>query len=75
MEWIDQNMSFLKDDYHIFMRKEGDSRNDGIIKTEIFDEHIKDKFYVCAVFDDRDRVVKAWRDIGLLCLQVNYGDF
>jgi hypothetical protein len=57
------------------MRTDGDDRNDGIIKTEIFDKYIRNIYNVIAVFDDRDSVVKAWRNIGLLCLQVNYGDF
>jgi hypothetical protein len=27
------------------------------------------------VFDDRDKVVKMWRDNDISCFQVNYGDF
>ena len=45
------------------------------MKEEIYDQYIKDKYNVAAVFDDRDRVVKMWRDKGLLCCQVYYGDF
>ena len=30
---------------------------------------------VVAVFDDRDKVVKMWREIGLTCMQVAPGDF
>jgi hypothetical protein len=26
-------------------------------------------------FDDRDRVVKMWREEGIRCFQVDYGDF
>lgn len=59
----------------IFMRKSGDKRNDAVIKREIWEEHIKDKFNVLGVFDDRDRVVKMWRDVGLFCCQVAPGDF
>lgn len=59
----------------LFMRKEGDSRKDCIIKEEIFNEHIKDKYYVEFVLDDRDSVVALWRNMGLVCLQVNYGNF
>lgn len=59
----------------LFMRKEGDSRNDSIVKKEMFDEYIKDKYNVLFVVDDRDQVVKMWRSLGITCLQVNYGDF
>ena len=30
---------------------------------------------VLLVLDDRDQVAKMWRDMGLTCFQVNYGDF
>jgi predicted kinase len=61
--------------YELFMRKSGDTRRDNIIKEEIYTNHIKDKYYVDFVMDDRDRVVDVWRRLGLSCFQVNYGDF
>ena len=59
---------------HLYMRATGDDRNDAIVKREFLDDIVK-KYYVRAVFDDRDRVVKMWRDAGLTCLQVAPGDF
>jgi len=60
----------------LLMRKHGDSRKDAIIKKEIVDTHIKEKFYVKFVLDDRNQVVDMWRnEMGYACLQVNYGDF
>jgi predicted kinase len=60
----------------LYMRAEGDSRKDAIIKGELYEEHIKGKFNVLVVFDDRDQMVDFWRkDAGLPCFQVNYGDF
>lgn len=59
----------------LHMRKSGDSRNDAIVKREIYEEHIRYKYNVLAVFDDRNRVVDMWRSLGLTCLQVNYGFF
>lgn len=58
-----------------FMRCTGDNRNDAIIKSELFDENIKDKWQVKFVLDDRDRVVKMWRERGLKVLQVAEGNF
>lgn len=51
--------------------------NDAIIKRDLFDEHVREKFNLTGVvFDDRDRVVDMWRNqLGLDCMQVNYGDF
>ena len=59
----------------LYMRRSGDNRCDSIVKEEIYREHIEGKYNVLAVFDDRDRVVDMWRRLGLLCLQVYYGDF
>jgi hypothetical protein len=59
----------------LFMRAEGDTRKDWIIKGEIFDRHIRGIYDVQYVLDDRDQVVKFWRSIGLTCLQVAEGAF
>jgi hypothetical protein len=45
-------------------------------KREIFDEHIRDKYYVETCIDDRNQVCKMWRyELGLNVLQVAEGDF
>lgn len=59
----------------LLMRKSGDYRQDAIIKREIFDAEIRDKYNVKFVLDDRDQVVKMWRELGLTCLQVAEGQF
>jgi predicted kinase len=72
--WIQENIGD-SNDWDIIFRQDGDHRNDAIVKEEIYEQYIKDKYNVVCVFDDRDRVVKMWRDKGLLCCQVYYGDF
>lgn len=63
-------------EYHwLLMRKENDNRKDSIIKEEIFWDSIEPNFNVLCVFDDRDQVVKMWRELGVKCLQVEYGNF
>lgn len=59
----------------LFMRPDGDSREDSIIKREIYEREILGKFNVRFVLDDRSRVVEGWRLLGLTCLQVAPGDF
>ena len=71
-KWIKDNVNI---EYKLFTRKNKDQRKDSVVKYELYLEHIKDKFNVVSVFDDRDQVVKMWREIGLLCCQVYYGDF
>lgn len=71
-KWLNQYTSFP---YQLYMRTEKDYRSDEIIKEELYNKYIKDKYYCIAIFDDRDRVIKKWRDMGLLACQVYYGDF
>lgn len=59
----------------LFMRPAGDQRKDSIVKAELFDQHIRDRYRVVAVFDDRQQVVRMWREIGLAVFQVAPGDF
>lgn len=51
-------------------RKRGDAS-----KKELFEENIKDKYFVDFVLDDSSKVVKMYRDLGLTCLQPNEGKF
>jgi len=59
----------------LWMRAEDDRRSDDIVKAELFDAHVRYRFAVRVVLDDRDRVVALWRRMGLRCWQVNYGNF
>ena len=58
----------------LFMRKTGDKRKDSIIKTELYVEHIKDKFNVLGVFDDRLQVCRVWYGLGLPLFRVGDPD-
>ncbi len=73
-EWLKRQLGSFAE-YHLFMRADGDHRPDYVIKKEIYDEHIKDKFNVLGVFEDRDQVVKMWRELGLTCYQVADGSY
>lgn len=59
----------------LYMRERDDFRADEIVKEEIYREHIERRFNVIGVLDDRNKVVKMWRRIGLVCFQVADGDF
>jgi len=61
--------------YELHMRKTDDFRKDAIIKEEIYQNFILDKFNVLLILDDRSSVVQFWRDKGLTCFQVAPGDF
>lgn len=59
----------------LHMRAEGDGRKDFVVKKELFDAHIRGKYNVFFVLDDRNQVVEMWREMGLKTLQVAPGDF
>ncbi|MEV6525198.1 AAA family ATPase [Longispora sp. NPDC051575] len=59
----------------LFMRPAGDQRKDSIVKKEIFNREIRDRYTVTCVFDDRAQVVRTWRSLGLTVLQVAEGNF
>lgn len=60
---------------HLWMRGANDRRGDDVVKAELFDRHVRGRFNVRMILDDRDRVVALWRRMGLSCWQVNYGNF
>lgn len=59
----------------LLMRKEGDYRQDCIVKEELYNAHIKGKYEVLFVLDDRQQVVDMWRANSLTCFQVAPGQF
>jgi hypothetical protein len=59
----------------LLMRADGDYRPDEVIKEEIYHQQLEHRFSIAAVIDDRDRVVRMWRRIGLVCFQVAEGAF
>lgn len=59
----------------LHMRQPKDQRKDSIIKEEMYNDIIKDKYNVVGIFDDRNMMVDHWRSMGLPCYQVFPGDF
>lgn len=72
LSWLDKHKVPY---YDLMMRNEKDFRRDSIVKEEIYNNYIKDKFDVEFVLDDRKSVCEKWRELGLKCLQVAEGNF
>jgi len=72
-EWLQHNN--IEYD-HLYMRKKDDYRKDTVIKKELYESFIQDKYSVAFVLDDRDCVVDMWRnELGLTVFQVADGNF
>jgi hypothetical protein len=60
----------------VYMRPKGDYREDSIVKIEtLLPMIVSDGYDVFLVLEDRNRVVEAWRNAGLRCLHVCWGDY
>lgn len=70
-DWLDQHLPA----YDLYMRKDGDFRRDSVVKSEMVDNYLSDKFDVIMHFDDRNQVVSVLRKKGLKVAQVQEGDF
>jgi len=72
VEWLEANGV----DYdELYTREDGDTREDSVVKEELFRKHVEPRFNVKFVLDDRNSVVQKWRSLGLKCLQVAEGNF
>lgn len=58
------------DQIELFMRKDGDYRQDQIVKREIYDEHIAPVYSIRLALDDRPEVVALWRSLDIPTWQV-----
>ncbi|GGH93892.1 AAA family ATPase [Arthrobacter liuii] len=70
--WL-KDHGLYADELH--MRPLGDKRKDSTVKHELFNIHIRGRYNVAGVFDDRNQVVQMWRAIGLTVFQVADGNF
>jgi hypothetical protein len=71
--WLLEHVAMADDP--LFMRPAGDNRADDLVKVEIYRREIEGRYDVAWVIDDRAKVVRAWRELGLTCLQPAPGDF
>ena len=63
---------------YLYMRNNGDSRSDRIIKEELFWEYLAPNWNVVASVDDRPRVIRLQKDLGIpnvIDVSVKYEEF
>jgi len=61
--------------YHpLLMRPNDDRTDDDLLKIRMVEDHYGLRNILC-VFEDRLRIVKAWRNAGVFCYHVGGGDF
>jgi predicted kinase len=76
VSWIQNNIDVGGRQISLMMRDKDDNRGDDVVKKEIYETRIKGRYNVKFVLDDRDKVVKMWRDeLNLPTFQVYWGNF
>jgi predicted kinase len=74
--WLQQYFGWAEANFELHMRPANDLRKDSVVKMELFFRHVHQRYYVELVVDDRQQVVDMWRkELGLTCVQVDYGNF
>ena len=71
-EWLQKHVGCYE---HLYMRRHGDHRPDHQVKRDLLEQLRADGFEPIMAFDDRDQVVKMWRELGIPCAQVADGNF
>ena len=56
--WLKDKCGFHSSTYTLAMRKSGDRRRDSEVKRDLYNEHVRGKYNVFAVFDDRAQVIR-----------------
>jgi len=55
----------------LYLRKDDDFRQDGIVKAELYEQILSDGYMPRIAIDDRNQVVEVWREkLGIHCWQV-----
>lgn len=75
MSWIGMLGLGSQFKYKLYMRPTGSKIKDNVVKETVYNKHIKDKYNVLFIMEDRQRVVEMWRKLGLTVFQVDEGNF
>jgi predicted kinase len=72
VSWLKQHNISYQD---LFMRPADDQRPDEMLKSELYYFHIRDRYNVIGAIDDRPKVCRMWRNLGLSVFQVGNPDY
>lgn len=76
--WLMRHCYFTRSELvnGLLMRPENDSTPDDVLKKSWIENMLDiDRFRLVGIFDDRARVVKMWRSLGITCFQVADGGY
>mgnify|MGYP003290108410 FL=1 len=74
-EWLQDPENKLHYNWELFMRKNNDFSHGDDYKERVYREEIEGKYNVLCVFEDSNKCVARWRELGLLTCQVENSDY
>lgn len=72
-EWLKKHIPDIN--YILLMRDSSDFRSGEISKRELWEKNIESHYNTLCVFEDSNKCVNMWRDLGLLTCQVANGNY
>lgn len=73
--WLERHFNFDPAHGDLLLMRQNKGRADWKEKLDLYNEHIRGKYNVLGVWDDRNQVVEMWRSLGLQAFQVAEGSF
>ena len=73
--WLERHTPFDPEHGDLLLMRQEKGVKDSKIKLDLYNEHIRGKYNVLGIWDDRQQVVDMWRELGLQVYQVAPGDF
>lgn len=78
-QWLSNKLALASDDadyyvgikHELYMREDGDSRPDFVVKHELFQENIAGKYNILFAIDDRKSIIRLWEEMGIETLAVS----
>lgn len=71
-KWIKK---YIWSDFNLIMRPTNDNRSGDVVKKELWEKYVEPNHNTLCVFEDSNKCVNMWRDLGLLTCQVANGDY
>ena len=73
LDWLNEHLMFSN--WSLFTRDNNDFSSGDDYKEKVYHENIEGKYNVICVFEDSNKCVKRWRELGLLTCQVENNDY
>lgn len=68
-DWLRKKCNLFVEDYILLMREPKDFRPSTVVKKELYENFVKDKYNVIFAIDDKEDICNMWRSLGIKALQ------